>query len=78
MAARHREHLRPWIGKLLQSGQRSRRVQAAHAARTMDTTQRIRSHFADSAQLKLAAAEALAPEIARAAALMTECLLGDG
>jgi D-sedoheptulose 7-phosphate isomerase len=44
----------------------------------MDTTQRIRSHFADSAQLKLAAAEALAPEIARAAALMTECLLGDG
>jgi D-sedoheptulose 7-phosphate isomerase len=44
----------------------------------MDTTQRIRSHFADSAQLKLAAAEALAPEIARAAVLMTECLLGDG
>ncbi|HTP47328.1 MAG TPA: phosphoheptose isomerase [Casimicrobiaceae bacterium] len=44
----------------------------------MDTTQRIRSHFADSAQLKLAAAETLAPEIARAAALMTECLLGDG
>ncbi|HEX7273758.1 MAG TPA: phosphoheptose isomerase [Casimicrobiaceae bacterium] len=44
----------------------------------MDTTQRIRSHFAESAQLKLAAAETLAPEIARAAALMTECLLGDG
>jgi len=78
VAARHREHLKPRIGKLLQSGQRLRRVEAAHAALTMDTTQRIRSHFADSAQLKLAAAETLAPEIARAAALMTECLLGDG
>jgi D-sedoheptulose 7-phosphate isomerase len=44
----------------------------------MDTTQRIRGHFTDSAQLKLAAADTLAPEIARAAALMTECLLGDG
>jgi D-sedoheptulose 7-phosphate isomerase len=44
----------------------------------MDTTQRIRAHFTDSAQLKLAAVDALAPQIARAAALMTECLLGDG
>ena len=44
----------------------------------MDTTQRIRSHFTDSAQLKLSAVDALAPQIARAAALMTECLLADG
>src|SRR5215472_2005145 len=43
----------------------------------MDTTHRIRTHFSDSAQLKLAVADALAPEIARAAALMTECLLAD-
>jgi D-sedoheptulose 7-phosphate isomerase len=40
--------------------------------------QRIRDHFADSARLKLAATEALAPVIARAAALMTETLLADG
>jgi len=44
----------------------------------MDTTQRIRSHFTDSAQLKLSAVDALAPQIARAPALMTECLLADG
>src|SRR5436305_11477576 len=44
----------------------------------MDTTPRIRAHFADSAELKLAAAEVMAPQIARAAALMTECLLADG
>jgi D-sedoheptulose 7-phosphate isomerase len=41
-------------------------------------TQRIRAHFAESAELKLAAVDALAPLIARAAALMTECLLSDG
>ena len=44
----------------------------------MDTTRRIRAHFADSAQLKLAAADELAPAIARAAALMTDCLLANG
>jgi D-sedoheptulose 7-phosphate isomerase len=44
----------------------------------MDTTRRIRAHFADSAQLKLAAVDALTPHIARAAALMTDCLLTDG
>src|SRR5207244_7218307 len=44
----------------------------------MDTTQRIRAHFAESAELKLAAVSVLAPLIARAAGLMTECLLGDG
>lgn len=43
----------------------------------MDTTRRIRAHFADSAQLKLAAVDELAPRIARAAALMTDCLLSD-
>jgi D-sedoheptulose 7-phosphate isomerase len=41
-------------------------------------TQRIRAHFAESAELKLAAVDTLAPLIARAASLMTECLLADG
>ena len=44
----------------------------------MDTTHRIRAHFNASAQLKLAAVDALAPQIARASTLMTECLLADG
>ncbi|HSS07692.1 MAG TPA: phosphoheptose isomerase [Rhodanobacteraceae bacterium] len=44
----------------------------------MDHISRIRAHFEDSAQLKLAAVDALAPQIARAAELMAECLLGDG
>ena len=50
----------------------------SHAASTMDHISRIRAHFADSAQLKLAAVDALAPAIARAAELMSQCLLGDG
>jgi D-sedoheptulose 7-phosphate isomerase len=44
----------------------------------MDPIQRIHQHFADSAQLKRDAADALAPVIARAAELLTECLLADG
>jgi D-sedoheptulose 7-phosphate isomerase len=44
----------------------------------MDHVQRIRQHFADSAQLKIDAADALAPAIARAAAVMTASLLADG
>ncbi|MBK7794182.1 MAG: phosphoheptose isomerase [Betaproteobacteria bacterium] len=44
----------------------------------MDHVQRIRQHFADSAQLKLDAAELLAPEIARASSIMTAALLADG
>ena len=44
----------------------------------MNTTDRIRAHFNDSAQLKLATVDTLAPQIARAAALMTGCLLADG
>jgi len=44
----------------------------------MDTTRRIRAHFADSAQLKLAAVDELTPHIARAASLMTDCLLANG
>ncbi len=44
----------------------------------MDSTKRIRAHFADSARLKLEAADALAPAVARAAGLLTECLLADG
>lgn len=44
----------------------------------MDPTARVRQHFADSAQLKLEAADALAPQVAHAAAQLTECLLGGG
>ena len=44
----------------------------------MDPTERIRTHFAESARLKQEAAEALAPAIARAAGTLTECLLADG
>lgn len=44
----------------------------------MDHVPRIRAHFADSAQLKLASADALAPAVARAAELLAECLLADG
>jgi D-sedoheptulose 7-phosphate isomerase len=55
---------------------------ATIAARTfaeqMDHVSRIRSHFTDSAELKLASADALAPAIARGAQMLTECLLADG
>jgi D-sedoheptulose 7-phosphate isomerase len=44
----------------------------------MDHVTRIRAHFADSAQLKLAAVDALAPAVARAAELFAQCLLADG
>ena len=44
----------------------------------MDHVSRIREHFADSAQLKLAAAETLAPAIARAAETITTSLFADG
>ena len=44
----------------------------------MDSIKRIRQHFSDSIDVKRHAAEALAPEIASAAGLLTECLLADG
>jgi D-sedoheptulose 7-phosphate isomerase len=44
----------------------------------MDPVERIRTQFAESARLKQDAAAALAPAIARAAAMLTECLLADG
>jgi len=44
----------------------------------IDYLKRIRGHFAESAQLKLDAADSLGPEIARAAGVMTECLFADG
>ena len=44
----------------------------------IDHMKRIRDHFAESAKLKLEAAEILAPEIARAAGILTECLFADG
>src|SRR5512132_4356842 len=55
-----------------------RRCYNARRNASMDLTPRIRQHFHDSAQLKRDAAEALAPVIARAATVMTECLLADG
>ncbi len=44
----------------------------------IDHTKRIRGHFAESAQLKLDAAEILTPDIARAAEILTESLFADG
>ena len=43
-----------------------------------DHVDRVRGHFADSAKLKQEAVHAMAEPIARAAALLTECLLADG
>jgi D-sedoheptulose 7-phosphate isomerase len=45
--------------------------------RGVDHVTRIHAHFTDSARLKLAAADELAPAVARAAELMAECLLAD-
>ena len=44
----------------------------------MDHISRIRRHFTDSANLKLSSVETLAPQIVRAAEVMTQCLLADG
>jgi D-sedoheptulose 7-phosphate isomerase len=44
----------------------------------MDQIERIRRHFTDSANLKLASVETLAPQIVRAAETMIRCLLADG
>ncbi len=44
----------------------------------MDSVERIRAQFADSAKLKQDSADVLAPAIARAAGVLTECLLADG
>lgn len=44
----------------------------------IDYERRIREHFAESARLKVDASETLAPHIARAARLFTDCLLADG
>ena len=44
----------------------------------IDHVDRVRGHFADSARLKQDAAATMAEPIARAGALLTECLLADG
>jgi D-sedoheptulose 7-phosphate isomerase len=44
----------------------------------IDHQKRIKGHFADSAELKRTAADTMAPDIARAAALLTDCLFADG
>ena len=43
----------------------------------MDPIARIHRHFTDSANLKLASVDALAPQIVKAADVMTQCLLAD-
>ena len=53
-------------------------IQSRSQFPAMDHITRIRAHFTDSAQLKLAAADALAPALARAAELLAACLLRDG
>jgi D-sedoheptulose 7-phosphate isomerase len=44
----------------------------------IDHVERIRGHFTDSAALKQEAAQTMAAPIARAAALLTDCLFADG
>ena len=44
----------------------------------IDHVERIRGHFADSATLKQEAAQTMATPIARAGALLTDCLFADG
>jgi len=44
----------------------------------MNSIDRIRRHFTESANLKLASVETLAPQIVRAAEVMSQCLLADG
>jgi|SRR6185437_13187464 len=44
----------------------------------VDHVERVRTHFADSAKVKQDSAAVLADPIARAAEVMTECLLADG
>ena len=44
----------------------------------IDHQKRIKAHFAASAKLKQEAADVMAPQIARAAALLTDCLFADG
>jgi D-sedoheptulose 7-phosphate isomerase len=44
----------------------------------IDHQKRIKGHFADSARLKQEAADVMAPHIARAASLLTDCLFADG
>jgi D-sedoheptulose 7-phosphate isomerase len=45
---------------------------------TVDLAARIARHFSDSAQTKLAAVDALAPQIVRATEVMVACLLANG
>ncbi len=47
-------------------------------SRVMENIARIKAHFAASAQLKIDAADVLAPSIAMAADTMTTCLFADG
>jgi D-sedoheptulose 7-phosphate isomerase len=49
-----------------------------HADKSLDLASRVAAQFAESANLKLAAAQPLAAPIARAIELMVECLRGGG
>ena len=44
----------------------------------IDYEKRIREHFSESARVKVDASEVLAPHIASASRLLTDCLLADG
>jgi D-sedoheptulose 7-phosphate isomerase len=53
-------------------------ARAYNNGRMIDHQKRIKAHFAASAELQAAAADIMAPHIARAAALLTDCLFADG
>ena len=44
----------------------------------IDHLERIRGHFSDSAALKQTAVQTMAAPIARAGAVLTDCLFADG
>src|SRR6476660_4012954 len=69
---------RPSIGVATSSTSNDSARSLLESAAMIDHVERIRGHFADSAQLKHDAAEAMAGPIASAGALMTECLFADG
>jgi D-sedoheptulose 7-phosphate isomerase len=55
-----------------------RLVESGPVSNSLDLVARVARHFSDSAQTKLAAMSVLSEPIARAAELMSKCLLADG
>lgn len=56
----------------------ARLVESGPVSNPLDLVARVARHFSDSAQTKLAAMSSLSDPIARAAELMSRCLLADG